>query len=346
MLSRSSALSGTPHFFPNPGEHPAGAIAAFASPRAPRESAKSHTRCAQPAPRNGLAWAVVLCLLGCLGLPGCAESSSQAAPGIESEVRDSPEAREAARERIADFVDSRPTIDPTWTSDRRYRVEREARAQTLELASESWLVGRAAREAFDRLPLDATDARRALIEIAARADPEGSRERLILLVRTYVPGQDLVRTEGAQLLAETSPRVASELFEQLLTDSSNVTLPPAELLLRYWVLAAHKLAAEQGTPVDATLLTDIATDFKQPAELRYVAITELGRVPGNLSKNALSKLLVESGPDGLLRRKAAQALLELLPPEEACEIFTEVADRETEGTFMPFLLDLLQNNCP
>ncbi len=243
-------------------------------------------------------------------------------------------------------------IDAAWTSDRQTAVRQARRAAIQELSAGGRLIGRAAREAFDELPLDLAhpgvfERRLALLEIAARADPEGSRERLVRLVREYVPDFDLVRAEAARLLAETSPERAAELYRELLTGVRNVTLPPAELLLRYWIVATRSLESEGPKALDeAHFLADIATDFERTADLRYVAIAELGRTPGPIATGALRVLLIESGQDGYIRRKALQALVEALPQDELCAILTEVADKESDPGFAPFLLDALNRSCP
>jgi hypothetical protein len=43
---------------------------------------------------------------------------------------------------------------------------------------------------------------------------------------------------------------------------------------------------------------------------------------------------------------AAQSLRKTIPAEEACNLFKEVADRESENNFLRFLLDIIAETCP
>ena len=112
-------------------------------------------------------------------------------------------------------------------------------------------------------------------------------------------------------------------------------------MLRHWVSAAR--AVRQ--PVDTTLAT-IATELEQPADARYVAVDELAQESQSLvGRKALEVVLVESGSDGMLRRKAAQAMRTALPRAEMCAILTRVSEHESDPSFIYFLADLLEKNC-
>jgi hypothetical protein len=117
------------------------------------------------------------------------------------------------------------------------------------------------------------------------------------------------------------------------------TYPPTERLLRAWIEAAR---ARSGP--DAQLLSQVAADLEQAQVVRYLALEELGRTSSAVGRAALEQVLVESGSDGYLRRKAAQALQDTLEPAEACEIFKRVADRETDPAMLLFLADMLDRS--
>ena len=151
----------------------------------------------------------------------------------------------------------------------------------------------------------------------------------------------LERTEASRILTETSPEAAATLFKDLLSSPPNATLPPAEILLRRYGEATEAL----GRP-DAPFLADIVTDFQRAPDLRYAAIAMLGGIDHPRSRQALEVVLVESGSDGYVRRKAAQALANLLPADELCPILLRVADRETSEAFLMFLANQIERLCP
>ena len=319
-----------------PRSRPEGPPAGGAPARAGSTCAIPHALARRPlcAAARRTACLLALGLVLALG-QGCGGEDAEAAPGTRASSVD----RAALERQIAELTAAFEPADPTWTSDRQDAWLGRQRAALDALRSGPPELAQAALAAFDEAP---ASAQVALLDVAAHCDPAGSRARLEELVRRYVPGLDLARAEAARLLAQTSPQAAVDLLRELLSDPPNATLPPSELLLRYWASAARRLGPEA---FDAAFLADLATDLARPAELRYAAIEELGHAEGALAKSALRTLLVESSPDGLLRRKAAQALLELLPAEEACAIFEEVANLETEGSFLLFLADLLEKNC-
>jgi histidinol-phosphate/aromatic aminotransferase/cobyric acid decarboxylase-like protein len=113
-------------------------------------------------------------------------------------------------------------------------------------------------------------------------------------------------------------------------------------MLRHWTLAARAIRH----PVDETLAR-VATDIAQYPDTRYVAVDELAAErESTLGRRALETVLVESGSDGLLRRKAAQALRTVLPQAELCALLERVGALETDQAFALFLADMLTKNCP
>ena len=187
------------------------------------------------------------------------------------------------------------------------------------------------------------DWRMALLAVAAHCNPEAARPVLEKLSLTYDRVTRLgVRTEAMRLLCATSPATAAELFEPIVLEPRpNVTYPPREQMLRHWILAARQVER----PIDQTLAL-IAVDIAQAPEVRYVAVEELGKeTKSSLGCKALETVLVESSSDGLLRRKAAQAMRSAMPRAEMCALIERVAQRESDPEFLNFLADLLIKNC-
>jgi hypothetical protein len=166
---------------------------------------------------------------------------------------------------------------------------------------------------------------------------------LVRMVSTYGPEFSLrLRTHAVRFLAESCPQAAVELLTPLLRAPARaITYPPQETLLDCWIVASRKTGA-----LDERLLAEIAVALEQPADARYRAIGELSRVSSPIATNALRTVLTESGSDGYLRRKAAQAVFDGLPRAEACKLLEEIADHELDQTFLQFLADMLQKNCP
>lgn len=196
---------------------------------------------------------------------------------------------------------------------------------------------------FQKDPKANEEMRIALLDVAAHCAPENTRPVLEKLAMEYDGVSSLgLRTEAAGFLADTSPAAAVALFEPVLREARHhTTYPPQEQLLRMWIAAARQTTA----PSD-DLLVHIATDIEQTSDARYVAIQELARVHTPLARKALETVLVESTSDGLLRRKAAQAVRDGLPQAEACAILQRVAEHESDGSFIAFLADMLEKSCP
>ena len=184
------------------------------------------------------------------------------------------------------------------------------------------------------------DVERALLTVAARAAPTDSAPLLENLTTTY--GATLaLRTEACLLFAEVAPTRALEVLEPLVKKvKPGQTLPPAEFLVKSWVIACDKANV---SPVP--LLCDVATNMFQDESARVFATKALGGRKEPLAVQALNAILVESTGDGYLRRKAAQGLLASLDQESACKLFTHVADNEGDLNMLQFLRDLLDKNC-
>jgi hypothetical protein len=234
-------------------------------------------------------------------------------------------------------------IRPDLTGDK-INAWNAARRQLLEqLERGSPALAAQARATFEQEVGARDDWRMALLSVAAHCDPEGSRALLEKLTLNYDGVTNMgVRTEAMRLWCATSPATAAELLEPLILElKPNVSYPPREQLLRHWVLAARKLKR----PTDKTLAA-VAVEIAQPADTRYAAVDELAHEPQSLlGRQALETVLVESGSDGLLRRKAAQSLRSTLPKPELCALLERIAQRESDPEFLNFLADLLIKNC-
>jgi len=250
--------------------------------------------------------------------------------------------REAARSRLLELAELCRATDPLMTSDEKDAREARREALRLELREGGPATSLEAEALFESLPAEEHLGRAVMLEIAAHGRPETLEDRLAEIVRRYDPELGLfVRTEAARILTETSPERAEALFRSLLSAPPNATLPPAEILLRQWCEASEAI----GRP-NAGFLADLVTDFQRAPDVRYTAIAQLGRIDDPRSRQALEVVLVESGSDGYVRRKAAQALANLLPPDELCPILLRVADRETSEAFLLFLADQIERLCP
>ncbi len=272
-------------------------------------------------------------------LIGACDKSGAAAPG-------SPSPAAGAVSAQAELDSLRKTyepISPTATSDKQTAWRNARRDRLAELERGPASLAPLALETFKREVKADDEWRWALLSVAAHTDRELARPLLESLTVTYDGSSTLgVRTEAMRLLCETSPASATELFQPILIDPRpRVTYPPKEQILRQWILAARSIRK----PVDETLAT-IATDIAQPAEVRYVAVDELGSErESSRARKALETVLVESGSDGMLRRKTAQAMRSALPRAEMCAILLRVAQLEADPAFIDFLNDMLNKNC-
>lgn len=204
-------------------------------------------------------------------------------------------------------------------------------------------LGRAAWARFQEVAKTDEDLRIALLDVASHCDPVTLEEPLAHIVTTYGPDFSLhVRTNAVRLFADIAPQKAYALLTPLVREPQRaMTYPPQETLLDCWIVAGRKA----GT-LDDRLLADIAIGISQPADARYRAIEELGRVVSPVTLAALKVVLTESGSDGYLRRKAAQALVDGFPRADACALLEHIADHEVDRMFLLFLADMIQKNCP
>ncbi|MBL8858238.1 MAG: hypothetical protein JNL28_07040 [Planctomycetes bacterium] len=263
-----------------------------------------------------------------LGLHGCGE------PVAKVHEAGTPEGM------VAELVEAYTPLDRTVTSD----VEDAKFVRQLKVLDQCSQggeeVGRVALERLRQPHERIVGVERALLMVAARAATKDTQPLLEKLVLEYGSALEL-RTEAALLLAEVAPERALEILEPMITKTKQtMTMPPAEFLVRAWVIACERTGR---SPVPA--LADVATNLYQEGAARVRAVKELGRHKDPRSEAALRTILVESTGDGYLRRMAAQSLHAILPAEMACALFNEVASKEADMNFLRFLANALDLWC-
>lgn len=307
---------------------------ALPRPRTQAPAAGRGARQRSSSPAKRAIWLGLIGLLSWLG-PSCDHGDASGA--------NSAQASQPPRERIDRLVKAFTPLAKTVTSDKTDAQFIEGQRLLGELSAAGPEVG---REALARLAEHSQEKRpqqveRALLIVGAHAAPEDAKVLLENLITQY--GTDLaLRTEATLLLAEVQPARALELLEPYVRRArASQTLPPAEFIVRAWVTACERTKTN---PVPA--LADAAANMFMEEAARVRAVKELGRHPDDrLAEKTLSAILIESTGDGYLRRMAAQSLLAMLPREEACVLFTQVADKEADANMLQFLKDILDKNC-
>jgi hypothetical protein len=274
--------------------------------------------------------ALVLAIGTLIGGAGCADDASASS---DAKVA-TPDAR------VHELIEVLTPLRETVTSD--IMDQKFLRGQELlsELRGGGREVGLAALRALGPGDNQVIDVERGLLDVASHAAPKDSLPLLEVLVTQYGPSLAL-RTEAVMLLAETSPQRAIEILEPIVARSrSSQTLPPAEFLVKSWVIACEQTGR---SPVKE--LASVATDLFQDEAARIRATKELGRHTEPLATQALQAILIESTGDGYIRRMAVQGLRKSLPRESACAVFQRVAEREADMNFAKFLADTLDEHC-
>ncbi len=280
-------------------------------------------------PLANCAISIALAGLGFWGLPSCDHGSAAplAAPG-------SPE------QQVGELIEAFSPLDRTVTSDISDAKFIHGQKVQAELSKAGPAVGHAALMALQLKTEKPVDVERALLTVAAHADPLETVPLLESLLTQYGASLSL-RTEGTLLLAEVAPARALELLEPLVTkQKQSSTMPDQEFLVKAWVIACDKTGR---SPVPE--LCDVATNLFQPGYARVLAVRELGKRPDPRGEAALRTILVESTGDGYLRRITVQSLHALLPRETACELLHEVAAKEADLNFLRFLADAIEKWC-
>jgi len=296
-----------------------------------------------------LTWLVGLGpLLLCAACDGGGGDDAARAPGSADAAAARREAERLAapagtEERdLAELVEAFTPLDATVTSDVQDRWLLHQRDVQERLRRGGPALGLRALQAFREHEEEAGSVRSAYLDIAAHCAPATTAPVLEELIVTYHGGTLLrVRTEAVRLLAETSPRRALEFLEPLVLDERpHNTRPAQEALMDGWARAAQALGVKE-----ARVPAGVATNLFQPADARYRAIQFLGGSGTPLARSALQELFVEATSDGMIRRKAAQAMAECLPADELCPILVQVSEHESDMHFLNFLADMIDRHC-
>ena len=308
-----------------------------------------------PPPRHGsLAGRALANTL--LALASCAASCSDrgAAPGAaqapaQATLAPAGRAPSPVDARVDELVLALTPIDDTVTSDLQDAHFVRGQALLAELRAADREVGVAALARLRDVRAGQAEAKRerilaierGLLDVAAHAAPEDTRELLRSLVTTYGPALDL-RTDALGFYADVHPEEALAVIEPVLARTrSEETGPPAEFYVRAYVVACAKTGR---SPV--AILSRVATNLFMEEAARVAAVKELRHHQELLASQTLQQILVESTGDGYLRRMAAQGIRDSLPRETACEIFLRVGDKEADLNFLAFLRDVIEKNCP
>lgn len=247
-----------------------------------------------------------------------------------------------AQALIAEFREALKPVDVTTTSDVQDRAFHRATKLREELSRAGRAVGLAALAAFKEQPDAALDQQWPLLEVAAANCPEETEPLLVALITTYdgERGQGLA-TQAVRILGDSSPKAAIALFEPMLrAPQEHKTKPAQEALVLGWVAAAKKLGLKE-----AKVLCDVVVDIRQPPDARYAAVNQLPKFADERAAAALREVLLEASSDGMLRRKAAQALVEVAPRKLACEVLQHVSEHESDEHFLVFLGSMLDKHC-
>lgn len=184
------------------------------------------------------------------------------------------------------------------------------------------------------------EIRKGLLDTAAHNAPEETAPLLRQLVETY--GEDLgLRSRAAELMGSATPELAIEILEPILLGKRpGKTYPQPDLMLASWNKAAISLGRDR-IPV----LCEVAIDPGQISVARHKATKLLGTLESEQGRQALERILIETGTDGMIRRFAAQSLVKTTKAEVLCSIIERTLMREQDASFMVFLENLTFKYC-
>ncbi len=247
-----------------------------------------------------------------------------------------------AQSRIVEFQQALKPVDPTTTSDIQDRAFRRATELREQLTTAGREAGLAALKAFQSQPEATLNEQWPLLEVAAMNCPAEVEPLLTKLITTYDGERGMgLATQAVRILGESSPKAAIALFEPMLRAPwEHKTKPAQEALVDGWVRAAKRSGLKE-----ARVLCDVLVDIRQPADARYAAVNHLSAFGGERAIAALREVLLEASSDGLLRRKAAQALVEVAPRKQACELLVHISQHESDENFLTFLGSMLDKHC-
>jgi hypothetical protein len=282
-----------------------------------------------PAPSTARARSRALLLATLLGL-GAASCGNSSAASEEEALAD-----------LQELVDALTPPPVDATSDVKDAHLARQRRVMEEMRGAGRTLGSMALQLVQERPEAPPNVRSGLLEVGALNVGAESAPILLEIFRRYEEPIDL-RSRACELLPEVDPEAAvSELEPLVVQVRLTRTYPSRETMLACWSRACEAL----GRPRSEVLMR-VATDIYQEDRARLIAIELLGKIPGNLERQTLEVVLVESTGNGLLRRRAAQALREQLPRDEACAIFERVIDLEADMHFQTFLASMITDNCP
>ncbi len=247
-----------------------------------------------------------------------------------------------AQARIAEFQQALKPVDATVTSDVQDKAFRRATQLREQLNTAGREAGLAALKAFESNPQATLDEQWPLLEVAAMNCPGELAPILTQLITTYDGERGMgLATQCVRILGESSPEAAIALFEPMLRAPwEHKTKPSQEALVDGWARAAARLKLKE-----ARVLCDVLVDIRQPADARYAAVNKLSQFGGERAIAALREVLIEASSDGMLRRKAAQALVEVAPRKQACELLVHISQHESDENFLTFLGSMLDKHC-
>ncbi len=292
-----------------------------------------------------------LCLAALLASPlaGCGTdtdssrdpSSNQPETGASKALTDLSDPEVSAA--VADVLRALTPPSETATSDIEYAQRDRARATLKSMHGADPALGRALLQHLKENPGLDNRVRDGLLAAGTYADPDHAGPLLEAAVGDFAGGPlelDLrQRGIAAALLAEVRPQLAVDLLEPLLTGGlRSQTLPKREMVLTAWLAAAKAI----DHPREETLIL-VATDIRLDSPTRHLAVRELGQLSSPRVSQALMAILTESTGNGILRRKAAQAIMDSEDNESAIASITSVLQLEADSNMQIFLSRALDN---
>lgn len=286
-----------------------------------------------------LRW-VTLIFLAWLPCASC-DNAPQATENRETAPKEQAPAAPATIERdILDVINAVTPLAPTAPA-----AEKSAwygrRLDTLERMREAGHAhGLEALRVFGERSKSLPEIRKGLLDIAAHNAPEESSPLLESLVDTY--GENLgLRSYAAELMGSATPELAIKVLEPiLLGQRPGKTYPQLDLILGSWNLACITLERDR-IPV----ICEVAIDPGQRSVARHAATKLLGTMESDQGRQALERILIETGTDGMIRRFAAQSLVKTTTPEVLCAIIERTLAREQDQGFQAFLANLSFKYC-
>ena len=293
-----------------------------------------------------LAWSAFL--TGLLILPGLAcekapEANAGGAPGPQA-GQQAPAAKaqnpSQVERDILDLISAVTPLAPTVPSAEKNNWYGRRKDMLERMRGAGHAHGLEALRVFKERDKSLPEIRKGLLDIAAHNAPEETSPLLEQLVETY--GEDLgLRSRAAELMGSATPELAIKILEPILLGKRpGKTYPQPDLMLASWNQAAMTLERER-IPV----ICEVAMDPGQVSVARHSATKLLGTIESEQGRQALERILIETGTDGMIRRFAAQSLVKTTQPEVLCAIIERTLMREQDASFVVFLENLTFKYC-